>query len=80
MMKKRLLMGLAVGALLMALLPGVASAKAGDTSVCKDGGWTGLVRADGTAFKNQGDCVSYIAKGGTLQPPTRHLRHRLLEP
>ena len=27
---------------------------------CKDGGWMTLKRADGSAFKNQGDCVSYV--------------------
>ncbi len=30
---------------------------------CKDGVWPGLVRADGTPFKNQGACVSYINAG-----------------
>ena len=30
---------------------------------CKNGGWANVVRADGTAFKNQGDCVSYTNNG-----------------
>ena len=30
---------------------------------CKDGSWPALVRADGTAFKNQGACVSYVNTG-----------------
>jgi len=30
---------------------------------CKDGGWQNLVRANGTAFKNQGACVSYVNTG-----------------
>jgi hypothetical protein len=30
---------------------------------CKDGSWQGLVRSDGTAFKNQGACVSYVNTG-----------------
>ena len=30
---------------------------------CKGGGWTDLVRADDTAFKNQGACVSYVNTG-----------------
>ena len=30
---------------------------------CKGGGWQGLVRADGTAFKNQGDCIQYVNTG-----------------
>ena len=31
---------------------------------CKSGGWMGLTDASGASFKNQGDCVSYIATGG----------------
>jgi hypothetical protein len=27
---------------------------------CKKGGWQALRRADGSAFRNQGDCVSYF--------------------
>jgi hypothetical protein len=30
---------------------------------CKDGGWQNLVRADGTSFKDQGGCVSYVNTG-----------------
>ncbi|HBB95776.1 MAG TPA: hypothetical protein DC054_10330 [Blastocatellia bacterium] len=30
---------------------------------CKDGGWMTHVRANGTPFKNQGDCVSYTVNG-----------------
>ena len=30
---------------------------------CKGGGWTDLVRADGTPFKNQGACVGYVNTG-----------------
>jgi hypothetical protein len=30
---------------------------------CKGGGWNDLVRANGTSFKNQGDCVSYVNTG-----------------
>jgi len=30
---------------------------------CKKDGWVGRTRADGTAFKNQGDCVSYTQNG-----------------
>ncbi|MEO7362299.1 MAG: hypothetical protein ABI120_18355 [Gemmatimonadaceae bacterium] len=30
---------------------------------CKKGGWQSLARADGTAFTNQGDCVSYVQNG-----------------
>lgn len=30
---------------------------------CKDGGWMTVTRADGSSFKNQGDCVSYANTG-----------------
>lgn len=30
---------------------------------CKNGGWQNLTRADGSTFKNQGDCVSYTNNG-----------------
>jgi hypothetical protein len=30
---------------------------------CKDGGWEIVVRADGSAFKNQGDCIQYVNTG-----------------
>jgi hypothetical protein len=30
---------------------------------CKNGGWQTLTRADGSPFKNQGDCVSYTNNG-----------------
>lgn len=30
---------------------------------CKTGGWQELERADGTSFKNQGDCIQYANTG-----------------
>lgn len=36
---------------------------AGDKDQCKNGGWQDVKRADGSPFKNQGDCVSYINTG-----------------
>jgi hypothetical protein len=36
---------------------------------CQDGGWQDWVRADQTPFKNEGDCASYAAQGGTLTAP-----------
>jgi hypothetical protein len=27
---------------------------------CKKDGWKGLSRLDGSAFKNQGDCIQYV--------------------
>lgn len=37
----------------------VATAK----SECMKGGWQDVTRANGSSFKNQGDCVSYVANG-----------------
>jgi hypothetical protein len=59
----------------LALTVGVATASAGggnsdNANLCKKGGWQNLVRADGTPFGNQGDCVSYAARGGTPRAPT----------
>lgn len=30
---------------------------------CKNGGWQSVKRADGSSFRNQGDCVSYASNG-----------------
>lgn len=30
---------------------------------CKNGGWQSLFRANGTSFKNQGDCMQYVNTG-----------------
>jgi hypothetical protein len=30
---------------------------------CKNGGWKTVFRADGTSFKNQGDCLQYVITG-----------------
>lgn len=46
-----------------------AAAKGGASSaaqLCQQGGWSNLYRADGTAFRNAGECISYAAQGGTL--------------
>jgi len=60
-------------ALTVSLSVGVATAtaaKGGNSAnarLCQKGGWEDLVRKeDGTAFKNQGKCVSYAARGGML--------------
>jgi hypothetical protein len=37
-----------------------------NAQLCQKNGWASLVRSDGTAFENQGGCVSYGAQGGTL--------------
>lgn len=38
-------------------------AVAGTAESCKNGGWTSVKRTDGSSFKNQGDCVSYVKTG-----------------
>jgi len=37
----------------------VATAK----NECKKGGWANLTRANGSSFKNQGDCIQYVNTG-----------------
>ena len=61
----RLLVGLCA---LLALSVGVATAKTnnGNAPECKKGGWKTWYRADGTAFKNQGQCIAYVNHGGVL--------------
>jgi sugar lactone lactonase YvrE len=34
-----------------------------DKNQCKNGGWQTFVRANGTRFKNQGDCIQYVNTG-----------------
>ena len=34
-----------------------------DKDACKSDGWKNLFRADGSAFKNQGDCIQYVNTG-----------------
>jgi hypothetical protein len=36
---------------------------AADANACKNGGWKTLRRADGSPFKNQGDCIQYVNTG-----------------
>jgi hypothetical protein len=48
---------------------GVAWAGGGNSQSaerCQHGGWETLVRSDHSLFTNQGECVSYAARGGTL--------------
>ena len=40
----------------------------GNAKLCQKGGWMNLVRADGTTFANQDECVAYGASGGTIAP------------
>jgi len=49
--------------------PAGAAGNSANAKACQNNGWKTLVRADQTSFKNQGDCVSYAAQGGTPQSP-----------
>jgi len=42
---------------------GEAASVATKKDECKKGGWADLTRADGTSFKNQGDCIQYVNTG-----------------
>ena len=59
-----------VVALLLAVAGGVVPVAAGGNSdaahACQQGGYTTLQGTDGTLFKNVGDCVAFVAKGGTI--------------
>ena len=49
----------------------VAFAKGGNSDAakaCQKGGHATVLGANGEAFRNAGQCVSYVASGGTLQP------------
>lgn len=50
---------IAFGNFIGAPLPTIASSK----DQCKGGGCQLLVQADGTLFKNQGDCIQYVNTG-----------------
>jgi hypothetical protein len=65
-MKVRLMLVVCV---VLALTVGISTASGGNSDAakaCQKGGWQHLYRSGGTGFKNQGDCVSYAAQGGTL--------------
>jgi hypothetical protein len=60
----------------LALTVGTATATAGGgnsaaAKACQKDGWKNWVRENGSSFKNTGDCVSYVAQGGTLTPKTK---------
>lgn len=65
-MRRRVLLPLVwIGALAFSLAPIGASA-ASQKDACKDRGYQTLVQSDGASFKNQGECVAYAVRGGTL--------------
>jgi hypothetical protein len=57
--------------LLMLALAATATAQSppgnsGAARACQQGGYEAYSRADGTRFRNTGECVSYAARGGSL--------------
>jgi hypothetical protein len=63
---------MAVPVLGLASPAGAASGgNSANSHACENDGWRHFIRADGTPFANQGDCVSYAAQGGTLTVPSR---------
>jgi hypothetical protein len=41
------------------------------SAACENGGYLNWTRDSGTAFKNEGDCAKYTARGGVLLPMVR---------
>jgi hypothetical protein len=58
-----------VGASVGGAVSAGAAGNSANANACQKGGWQDWVREDGTAFTNQGECVSYAAQGGTLAEP-----------
>src|SRR5262245_42529204 len=62
--RKRLGLACLAGVVAAGVMAATALAVGGSANVdlCRD--WRTLYRADGTTFKNQGDCVSHVGQGG----------------
>ena len=63
-------LGVALSACALAIGGGTGSALADGNSenakLCQQGGFEGFVTSTGQGFANEGECVSYVARGGTL--------------
>jgi hypothetical protein len=57
---------LSAGCLLYTAAPALAS-NSSDAKLCQKLGWQLVATATGDSFKNQGNCVSYAARGGQFQ-------------
>lgn len=62
---------IAIGLVVLTLVVGAGASVAvsGNTDAahgCRAGGYETLTRADGTAFRNAGECTSYAARGGDI--------------
>src|SRR5688500_18034662 len=72
-MNRRWVVGVLALVVVVALTatPAVAAGNSDNAKLCQKGGWKTLFRSDGSTFANQGECVGYGAKGGTIltDPP-----------
>src|SRR5919112_1723380 len=72
MSMKRILVLLAVVALMVGMLAGPVAASPGGNAAnaakCEEGGYLDYTDANGNPFKNEGQCTRYAAKGGQLVP------------
>jgi hypothetical protein len=48
------------------LAPAAVAGNVDAAHACQQGGYAGLRGTDGTLFKNTGDCVAFVAKGGFI--------------
>jgi hypothetical protein len=69
-----------VAVVAVVLAAGVATATAGggnsaNAKKCQKGGWQHLTTSTGESFANEGACVSYGARGGTLSTPNTKAQH-----
>ena len=73
---RSILRSVVVVSALAALVSGapVGANNSGDAALCRDGGWETLVDpATGIAFRTQGACVSYGARGGAIGATTANV-------
>jgi hypothetical protein len=62
-----------VAAVLVAAPAAVLAAGNADAAhACQQGGYAVLHGTDGTTFKNAGDCVAFVAQGGTITNVSQH--------
>ena len=62
--------------LVLAFASPAAAARGGNADAaakCEEGGYLNWTRADGSTFRNEGACVSYAARGGTLVALVQHV-------
>jgi hypothetical protein len=71
---RRTLIVVAVACLALFAVSTALAASGGNSEnakLCQKGGWMNFVRADGSHFASEDQCVSYGAHGGTISPPSQ---------